>query len=144
MRRFLQVRATSIASGLLVARQQQQQRNASTPGKVRVNITTIENEHISVEAPVGATLMEAIRDVARVDMEAACDGTCACSTCHVIFTPDSYAKLESAPSEDEMDMLDLAPKVCKTSRLSCQVKLTPELHDIDVTIPDEMENQMSF
>lgn len=87
--------------------------------------------------------MEAIVQVAKLDMEAACDGTCACSTCHVIFDPDSYKQLPDAPSEDELDMLDLAPSVSRTSRLSCQVKLTPELDSISVTVPDEMENQMA-
>lgn len=115
----------------------------STPGKVKVHIESrVEHKIRTVEAPVGLTLMEVIRDVARMDMEAACDGTCACSTCHVIFDPASYAKLPSTPCEDEMDMLDLAPAVTKTSRLSCQVQMTPELDEISIVIPDETENQM--
>ncbi|KPA74452.1 putative mitochondrial ferredoxin 2fe-2s-like protein [Leptomonas pyrrhocoris] len=115
----------------------------STPGKVRVHISSqMENKELTVDAPVGVTLMEVIRDVARMDMEAACDGTCACSTCHVIFDAESYRKLPSTPSEDEMDMLDLAPAVTKTSRLSCQVQMTPELDGISVVIPDETDNQM--
>lgn len=91
---------------------------------------------------VGMTLMEVIRDVARMEMEAACDGTCACSTCHVIFDDESYAKLPDKPCEDEMDMLDLAPAVTKTSRLSCQVQIASELDGISVVIPNEIENQM--
>ncbi|CCD12558.1 unnamed protein product, partial [Trypanosoma congolense IL3000] len=96
---------------------------SSAPGTVRVNATTIEGKDVSFTAPCGMTLMEALRDVARVDIEAACDGTCACSTCHVILRKEDYEKLE-APSEDEMDMLDLAPQVTATSRLACQIKLT--------------------
>ncbi|KPI88077.1 ferredoxin 2fe-2s-like protein [Leptomonas seymouri] len=115
----------------------------STPGKVKVRIESrVENKSLTVDAPVGLTLMEVIRDIARMDMEAACDGTCACSTCHVIFEEKSYRKLSDKPSEDEMDMLDLAPAVAKTSRLSCQVRMTPELDGISVVIPDETENQM--
>ncbi|CAJ1991454.1 ferredoxin 2fe-2s-like protein [Leishmania donovani] len=118
---------------------------STTPGKVKVHIKSeTEGTKKTVEAALGLTLMEVIRDVAKMDMEAACDGTCACSTCHVIFTAASYQKLLDAPSEDEMDMLDLAPKVTKTSRLSCQVKIAPELDDISVTIPNEMENQMGY
>ncbi|KAK7201515.1 ferredoxin 2fe-2s-like protein [Novymonas esmeraldas] len=117
----------------------------TTPGKVKVHIKSeTDRKEKSVEAALGLTLMEVIRDVAKMDMEAACDGTCACSTCHVIFTEPSYKKLLDAPSEDEMDMLDLAPKVTKTSRLSCQVQMTPELDDISVTIPNEMDNQMGY
>lgn len=103
-----------------------------------------DNKRKSILAPVGITLMEAIRDIAKLDMEAACDGTCACSTCHVIFTPETYKQLPDKPSEDEMDMLDLAPSVSKTSRLSCQVNLIERLDGIDVTIPDEMDNQMKW
>lgn len=117
--------------------------SSSTPGKVKVHIEShVEKKKRTVEADVGLTLMEVIRDVARMDMEAACDGTCACSTCHVIFEEGSYKKLSDTPSEDEMDMLDLAPAVTKTSRLSCQVKMSPELDGISVVIPDETENQM--
>ncbi|GET91254.1 ferredoxin 2fe-2s-like protein [Leishmania tarentolae] len=119
--------------------------SSATPGKVKVHIKSeTEGTEKTVEAAVGLTLMEVIRDVAKMDMEAACDGTCACSTCHVIFTEESYQKLLDAPSEDEMDMLDLAPKVTSTSRLSCQVKITPELDGISVRIPNEMENQMGY
>ncbi|KAG5495991.1 hypothetical protein JIQ42_02875 [Leishmania sp. Namibia] len=119
--------------------------SSTPPGKVKVHIKSeTERKDTTVQATVGLTLMEVIRDVAKLDMEAACDGTCACSTCHVIFTEQSYKRLLDAPSEDEMDMLDLAPKVTRTSRLSCQVKMTPELDDISVTIPNEMENQMGY
>lgn len=116
----------------------------TTPGKIKVKIhSDITKKTKDIEAPAGITLMEAIRDIAKLDMEAACDGTCACSTCHVIFTDASYQMLGEDPSEDELDMLDLAPKVSKTSRLSCQVKLAPEMDGMELTIPDEMENQMS-
>lgn len=119
--------------------------SSSTPGKVKVHIKSeTEGKEKTVDAGLGMTLMEVIRDVAKMDMEAACDGTCACSTCHVIFTEESYKKLLDTPCDDEMDMLDLAPKVTKTSRLSCQVKMTPELDDISVTIPNEMDNQMGY
>lgn len=117
--------------------------STATPGKIRVHVKSeVDGKAVEMMAPVGLTLMEAIRDVGRLDMEAACDGTCACSTCHVIFSPDSFEKLPGKPSEDEMDMLDLAPAVSPTSRLSCQVQLTEELDGIALTIPDEMQNQM--
>uniref|UniRef100_A0A0A9XLF4 2Fe-2S ferredoxin n=1 Tax=Lygus hesperus TaxID=30085 RepID=A0A0A9XLF4_LYGHE len=102
----------------------------TVPGKVRVTAHAGLSSSAPVkqfDAPVGMTLMEAIRDIAKMDIEAACDGTCACSTCHVILSSPSYAKLPCKPSEDEMDMLDLAPSVCNTSRLSCQITLTADV-----------------
>ena len=53
-------------------------------------------------------------------MEGACDGVCACSTCHVILESGIYDALED-PSEDEDDMLDQAFGLTTTSRLGCQV-----------------------
>lgn len=41
-------------------------------------------------------------------MSGACEGTLACSTCHVVLKPADYAKLPNKPSDEEMDMLDLA------------------------------------
>lgn len=117
---------------------------ASPPSKIKITVhSKIDDRTKAYMAPVGMTLMESIVNIGKFDMEAACDGTCACSTCHVIFAQESYERLPGEPTEDEMDMLDLAPAVSRTSRLSCQVTLTQELDEIELTIPDEMENQMS-
>jgi ferredoxin len=63
----------------------------------------------------------------------------ACSTCHVVVTPDWFAQLPAA-SEDEEDMLDLAAGACRTSRLSCQIDLTDALDGIEVRIPPDAHN----
>jgi 2Fe-2S ferredoxin len=59
----------------------------------------------------------------------------ACSTCHVIVDAGWYGRL-SAPSEDEMDMLDLAQGLAKTSRLGCQIRLTDNMDGLIVQLPD--------
>ncbi|RDX45580.1 ferredoxin, partial [Lentinus brumalis] len=61
-----------------------------------------------------------------IDLEGACEGSVACSTCHVILDPESYEKLPE-PEDDENDMLDMAFGLTDTSRLGCQVHLTREL-----------------
>ena len=38
----------------------------------------------------------------------ACEGTLACSTCHLIFKPEHYKQLPEPPTDEELDMLDLA------------------------------------
>ena len=55
----------------------------------------------------------------------ACEGTLACSTCHVYFDAATYAKIEAddPPTDEELDMLDLAFEPSDTSRLCCQVIL---------------------
>jgi ferredoxin len=112
-----------------------------TPGKVRISFVDTKGKQHTCEAPAGLTLMEAARDLCRLDIEAACDGTCACSTCHVYLTKDTFDAVP-APSEDELDMLDLAPSPKPTSRLSCQVKITPEIDGAIVTLPAETQSQL--
>lgn len=122
---------------------QQQTAGAVTPpGKVKVTFVTQDGTSVPVYATLGQTLMEVARDVAKLDIEAACDGTCACSTCHVYLSEEHFKKLKE-PSEDEMDMLDLAPKPKSTSRLSCQVVLTQDMDGMIATLPNETSNQLS-
>jgi 2Fe-2S ferredoxin len=86
-----------------------------------------------VEVPAGYSLLE-IAHKFGVDIEGACEGSLACSTCHVIVDPDWYSKLEN-PTEDEEDMLDLAYGLTRTSRLGCQIVLTDKLDGLVVKLP---------
>ncbi|WOE76606.1 2Fe-2S iron-sulfur cluster-binding protein [Parasphingorhabdus sp. SCSIO 66989] len=72
-------------------------------------------------------------------LEGTCEGQMACSTCHVILPKEDFAKVPEA-SELEEDMLDLASAVTATSRLSCQIVLTPELDGMTVRIPNEVRD----
>ena len=74
-----------------------------------------------------------------IDLEGACEGSLACSTCHVIVDKSHYSKLEQA-SEDEEDMLDLAFGLTPTSRLGCQITMTKDLDGLTLTVPDETRN----
>ncbi len=70
----------------------------------------------------------------------ACGGSCACSTCHVIVeSEDMYDKIPEA-SDDENDMLDLAFGLTETSRLGCQVQMSPELDGLVVKLPQMTRN----
>jgi 2Fe-2S ferredoxin len=77
-----------------------------------------------------------------IDLEGACEGSLACSTCHVIVDPDWYELLPTA-SEDEEDMLDLAFGLTQTSRLGCQLIITEELDGLTVSLPAGTRNMMS-
>ena len=94
-----------------------------------------------VEAPLGLSILE-IAQRNGIDIEGACEGCMACSTCHVIVDPDWYDRLEE-PSEDEEDMLDLAFGLTPTSRLGCQIVITKELDGLTVTLPAETVNLFS-
>ena len=93
-----------------------------------------------VDAPIGLSVME-IAHRHGVDIEGACDGSLACSTCHVIVERAWSAKLDQ-PSEDEEDMLDLVFALTQTSRLGCQIVMSEELDGLTVALPDETRNML--
>jgi len=77
-----------------------------------------------------------------VDIEGACEGSLACSTCHVIVNAAWYAKLAKA-TEDEEDMLDLAFGLTGTSRLGCQIVMSEALDGLEVALPAATRNMMA-
>ncbi|KAJ6576583.1 ferredoxin [Mycena vulgaris] len=92
----------------------------------------------TVEANEGDDLLS-IAHEHDIDLEGACEGSVACSTCHVILTPEYYDLLPE-PDDDENDMLDMAFALTDTSRLGCQVKLTRELDGMTATLPSATRN----
>ncbi|KAH9170506.1 ferredoxin [Lactarius sanguifluus] len=74
-----------------------------------------------------------------IDLEGACEGSVACSTCHVVLSPEHYDLLPE-PEDDENDMLDMAFGLSETSRLGCQVRLTRELDGMTATLPAATRN----
>jgi 2Fe-2S ferredoxin len=91
-----------------------------------------------VDAPIGQSVLE-IAHANGIDIEGACEGSLACSTCHVIVAPEDYERLSEA-TEDEEDMLDLAFGLTATSRLGCQIIISEELDGLTVTLPKETHN----
>ncbi|CDO93301.1 unnamed protein product [Kluyveromyces dobzhanskii CBS 2104] len=88
---------------------------------------------------------DSLLDIAQghnLDMEGACGGSCACSTCHVIVDPDYYDALEE-PDDDENDMLDLAYGLTETSRLGCCIKMDKDKDGIRVALPSMTRNVSS-
>ena len=92
------------------------------------------------KAPEGQSVLE-IAHANDVKLEGACEGSLACSTCHVIVENEWYDKLPEA-TEDEEDMLDLAFGLTHTSRLGCQIKITKDLDGMEVTLPAATRNMM--
>jgi ferredoxin, 2Fe-2S len=95
----------------------------------------------AVEAPIGLSVLE-IAHRNDIDIEGACEGSLACSTCHVIVDPEWYELLKDA-TEDEEDMLDLAFGLMQTSRLGCQIIMTEELDGLTVRLPQATRNMMN-
>ena len=93
-----------------------------------------------VEAPLGLSVLE-IAHRNKIDIEGACEGSLACSTCHVIVEQEWFDKLEESTEEEE-DMLDLAFDLQRTSRLGCQIIITEELDGLTVKLPVGTRNML--
>lgn len=107
---------------------------------VTIHFITTDGEKVSVEAPVGLSVLE-IAHQNNIDLEGACEGSLACSTCHVVVDENFYESLPEA-TEDEEDMLDLAFGLTETSRLGCQIILTSEMNGMVLKVPSATRNMM--
>lgn len=103
---------------------------------VKMTFVDRDGHEIDVEAEAGLTVME-VATRAGIDIEAACEGSLACATCHLVVAKDWFHKLTAA-SEEEEDMLDLAAGLTETSRLSCQIPVTDALDGISFSLPDDV------
>ena len=99
-----------------------------------------DGNRVEVEAPEGLSVLE-IAHRNKIELEGACEGSLACSTCHIVVADEWYAKLAEA-TEDEEDMLDLAFGLTATSRLGCQVIMDKNLDGLVVTLPAATRNMM--
>jgi 2Fe-2S ferredoxin len=95
----------------------------------------------NIDARSGVSILE-IAQSNGIDVEGACEGGMACSTCHLIVDPDWFDRLVAA-SEEEEDMLDLAFGLTRTSRLGCQLTLTENMDGIIFSLPNETNNLIS-
>src|SRR3546814_20172339 len=91
----------------------------------RVTFKYPDGQTREVTPPSGLTILEIARKF-DIDIEGACEGSLACSTCHVIVAPDWPERLDEA-SADEEDTLDLPFGLTRTSRLRSQLTATDQL-----------------
>ncbi|KAK8503199.1 hypothetical protein V6N12_067585 [Hibiscus sabdariffa] len=106
---------------------------------ISVTFVSKDGEDIPIRVPIGMSMLEAAHEN-DIELEGACEGSLACSTCHVIVMDmEYYNKLED-PADEENDMLDLAFGLTETSRLGCQIVASPELDGIRLAIPAATRN----
>ncbi|KAF1812333.1 ferredoxin [Eremomyces bilateralis CBS 781.70] len=110
------------------------------PGEER-HVTFIDKDGSSHTFTVadGDNLLD-IAQANDLEMEGACGGSCACSTCHVVVDSEAAYDVLPEPSDDENDMLDLAFGLTETSRLGCQVLMSKEVDGIVVRLPSMTRN----
>ena len=101
---------------------------------VKITFIQPDNSEQVVECEPEMTLMEVARLHNVPGIEAECGGACACATCHV-YVDEAWRDRTGTPSQMEEDMLDFAFDVRDSSRLSCQIKVKPELDGLIVRVP---------
>ncbi|KAI3830609.1 hypothetical protein MKX03_016441 [Papaver bracteatum] len=107
--------------------------------KISVIFIDKDGEETKIMVPIGMSMLEAAHEN-DIELEGACEGSLACSTCHVIvMDTHMYNKLDD-PTDEENDMLDLAFGLTETSRLGCQVIAQPELDGIRLALPAATRN----
>ncbi|XP_070158559.1 adrenodoxin-like protein 2, mitochondrial [Polyergus mexicanus] len=111
--------------------------------KKEVSITFVKasGERIKAKGKIGDSILDiVVNNDIDLDGYGACEGTLTCSTCHLIFPKDIYDNLPNKPTDEEMDMLDLAYELTDTSRLGCQIIMTEELDGIEIRVPSTIND----
>lgn len=100
---------------------------------IRLRFIARDGGVIAAAGAKGDRLLDAAQ-AAGQPLEGTCNGQLACATCHVVINPADHDRVPP-PGEDEEDMLDLVPNATRTSRLSCQIRLTAAMDGMTVRIP---------
>ncbi|KAH0625132.1 hypothetical protein JD844_033272 [Phrynosoma platyrhinos] len=111
-------------------------KTGSSEDKVTVHFVNRDGDKLTAQGKVGDSLLDVVVDNnLDIDGFGACEGTLACSTCHLIFEDHIYEKLD-AITDEEMDMLDLAYGLTDRSRLGCQICLKKCMNKMTVRVPE--------
>lgn len=101
-------------------------------------------QKLSAKGKEGDSLLDVVvNNNVPLDGFGACEGTLTCSTCHLIFKKEDYDKLPDKPTDEELDMLDLAYELTDTSRLGCQILLSKELDKLEIKVPASVNDVRS-
>ncbi|XP_064014938.1 adrenodoxin-like [Pogoniulus pusillus] len=113
---------------------------SSSAEQVTLHFINRDGERLTATAKEGESLLEVVvNQNLAIDGFGACEGTLACSTCHLIFEKDAFQKL-GAISDEELDMLDLAYGLTETSRLGCQVCVKKWMDGLTVRVPMDISD----
>ena len=105
---------------------------------IKVTFVDRDGNHVTVTGNVGENLLS-LAHRNNIDMEGACDASLACTTCHVYIQPEFFSLLLPSTDEEE-DLLDLAPFLESNSRLGCQVLLTHDMEGMVISLPKVTRN----
>ena len=103
---------------------------------VKVNFVRDSGETLSVDMPVGYTIMEAAKELDLPEIPADCGGSCACATCHIhVDSVEWQDKLKIKQNSLEQSLLEYEPDYIEgVSRLACQIQLNDDLNNVTVKL----------
>ncbi|XP_037697306.1 adrenodoxin, mitochondrial [Choloepus didactylus] len=109
---------------------------SSSEDKITIHFINRDGETLTTKGKIGDSLLDVVvENNLDIDGYGACEGTLACSTCHLVFEERIFENLP-AITDEENDMLDLAYGLTDTSRLGCQICLTKSMDNMTVRVPD--------
>ncbi|XP_074072739.1 adrenodoxin, mitochondrial [Macrotis lagotis] len=110
----------------------------SSEDTVTIHFINRDGDKLTTQGKVGDTLLDVVvNNNLDIDGFGACEGTLACSTCHLVFEEHIFEKLDPV-TDEENDMLDLAFGLTDTSRLGCQICLTKSMNNMTVRVPESV------
>uniref|UniRef100_A0AAG5CYP4 2Fe-2S ferredoxin-type domain-containing protein n=1 Tax=Anopheles atroparvus TaxID=41427 RepID=A0AAG5CYP4_ANOAO len=138
------IRSAHTTNGISLARSLSTSQPKLQSEEVEVTFVRANGERVKAKGKVGDSLLDVIVNN-NIDFEGfgACEGTLTCSTCHLIFSKPDYDRLPEKPSDEELDMLDLAYELTDTSRLGCQITLSKDLQGLEVRVPATINDARS-
>jgi len=100
-------------------------------------LTFIEHNGTRHEVPArsGDSVMQTAINAGIKGILADCGGTCSCATCHG-YVDAAWKDRVPAPAANEQDMLQCVLEPRESSRLTCQIKVTPELNGLVIHLPE--------
>lgn len=101
----------------------------------KITYIAFDGNETTVDAKEGMSVMQTAVNNGVDGIVAECGGACSCATCHVYVDEGWFDKLPEAQAM-EKEMLDFVMSPEPTSRLSCQIKVTPELDGLVVRTPE--------
>ncbi|XP_066999452.2 adrenodoxin-like protein 2, mitochondrial [Anabrus simplex] len=112
--------------------------------ELQVTFHKVNGEKLTAKCKEGDSLLDVVVNN-DLDLEGygACEGTLTCSTCHLILKKEDFDRLPEKPTDEELDMLDLAYDLTDTSRLGCQITMTKDLDGLEVKVPASVNDARS-
>lgn len=107
--------------------------------KIKVNFVMQNGEVKTVLANSGETILQ-VAKFNDIPIEGACDGSLACSTCHVVVDESWFFGELAEKSYEEEDMLDIAIGLTPTSRLGCQIRLNKSMNGLTLKLVSDSRN----